>query len=164
MIEFRFKSDTVIQPETWKRLHEDVAAVWSVFGPLAGVFIGAYIAGRNQRDRWVADNKRAEYRELLTTLAESFTKIVRLRGHGVAAGPEEERTLMNLELRTNTVILDRIFIADEVEYMELLNRWNHALQDYDKTLDRSAFATAFSRIRNDVIQSAATIMKKGLFF
>jgi len=152
----------MIQPETWQTIHDDVRAAWSVVGPLiyalVGLLVGAYLTNRNQQKYWVADNKRAEYRELLTALSEAFTTIVRLRGTGVASGAQEQRLLENLELRANIVILDRIFIADDVAKMEILNRWNGALQVYDRTLDKSVFGAAYSEIRHDVALSAAKII------
>jgi hypothetical protein len=52
----------------WPLLETYAKSVWAVAGPLIGVLIGAYIANRNQRKHWIADNKREEYRELLAAL------------------------------------------------------------------------------------------------
>ncbi len=41
-----------------------VMAIWTAVGPLVGVFVGAYIANRNQRKHWVGNCKKEEYREL----------------------------------------------------------------------------------------------------
>src|ERR1700690_1705665 len=105
----------MIQPETWKKIYDDAKAAWAVVGPLvyalAGVLVGAYISNRNQREHWIADNKRSEYRELITALAKSFTSILKLRAFGVALGPEEQRMLSNLETDASSVILDRLLIA-----------------------------------------------------
>jgi len=56
------------QPETWKAVGASAGVIWSAVGPLMGVCLGAYIASRNQRKQWLLDNKRQEYRELLTAL------------------------------------------------------------------------------------------------
>jgi hypothetical protein len=158
----------MIQPEMWKRIHDDVLASWSVIGPLvyalAGVLVGAHITNRNQREQWIADNKRLEYRELLTTLAKSFASIVELHASGVALGPEEQRKQMNLEVVGSAVILDRILIADEVLKMGISNRWNQALRAYDSSLDSKAFGTAFGRIRIDLKNSAMAAMVKSKRF
>src|SRR6266404_6383389 len=78
-------------------------SVWLAVGPLVGVLVGAYIANRNQRKHWIADNKRAEYRKLLSTLASTFTGIIELRAPGVALGPAEQRKILNLEVRAGAV-------------------------------------------------------------
>jgi len=143
----------------WELLSKSAAAIWAAFGPLVGVCIGAYLARRWQRDQWIADNKRSEYRKLLTTPARTFTSLLELRASGVALGPKDQRTLFNLEVRASAVILDRIFIPDEVNGMNLLKRWNQALRDYDKTLNADAFGKAFGLIANDVRKSAAKITK-----
>jgi hypothetical protein len=144
----------------WETFAKAAGTIWAALGPLVGVCIGAYLARRWQRDQWIADNKRSEYRKLLTTLAKTFTSIIELRAAGVALGPKDQRTLFNLEVRASAVILDRIFIADEVKEMNLLKRWNQALRDYDNTLNSDVFSSAFGLIANDVRKSASKIVKK----
>ena len=65
----------MIQPDTWKRIHDDMVSAWSILGPLVGVMLGAWLATRNQRRHWLLDNKRAEYRKLLTTLSECASSV-----------------------------------------------------------------------------------------
>jgi hypothetical protein len=52
-----------------------LSGAWSVVGPLFGVLLGALLTGRNQRVKWIADSKKEEYRELLTTLVAIFMKL-----------------------------------------------------------------------------------------
>jgi hypothetical protein len=66
----------VIEPETWKEVAEYSGKAWSAVGPLVGVLIGAYLATRNERKHWIRDNERLEFRELLSTMARSFSTIV----------------------------------------------------------------------------------------
>jgi len=61
----------MMQPETWNAIGDYSSKVWAAVGPLVGVWIGAVLAKRWQREQWIADNKRAEYRKLLTTLTRS---------------------------------------------------------------------------------------------
>jgi hypothetical protein len=42
--------------------------VWSGVGPLVGVLIGGWITYRIQSQQWLANNRKEEYRELLTVL------------------------------------------------------------------------------------------------
>ena len=159
----------MIQPETWRMIGRFVwnawAKAWAAIGPLVGIFIGAYLTQRGQRDQRIADNKKSEYRELLTTLTKTFTGIVQLQAPGVGLGPQEQRTISDLELQSLVVIRDRIFIAKEVEDMNLIARWNQALRDYDKTLDAGAFDNAFRLITADLQQNSSNpdnqVMKRG---
>jgi hypothetical protein len=149
----------MIQPQVWRTIGESVRNAWAAIGPLVGVLIGAYLAKRWQRDQWIADNKRMEYRKLLTTLTKTFSGIVKLRVSGVALGAKEQRTLSSLEAQSIVVIRDRMFIAKEVTGMSLLARWNQALRDHDNTLDADAFAKAFGLIVADLQKSATGIIK-----
>jgi hypothetical protein len=144
----------------WESFTSTVGSVWLAVGPLIGVCIGAYLTKRWQRSQWIADHKRAEYRKLLTTLAGTFIGSVRLRGSGVALGAREQRRLYDLEARASVVILDRIFIADEVKEMNLLKRWNQAFREYDNTLNHDNFAKAFGLISRDIRKAAAELIKE----
>jgi hypothetical protein len=146
----------MIQPETWRRISDSLWNAWAVIGPLVGIFIGAHVTQRGQRNQWMADNKKSEYRELLTTLTKTFTGIVQLRAPGVGLGPHEQRTISDFEAQSLVVIRDRIFIAKEVESMNLIARWNQALRDYDNTLDAGAFDKVFRLITADLQKTATT--------
>src|ERR1017187_2921708 len=85
-----------------------------------GVLVGVYAASRNQRKLWIADNKRSEYRKLLTTLAKTFIGLVRIHAYGVALGARDQRMDVNLRVQANVVLLDRLFIADEIKELNLV--------------------------------------------
>ena len=56
----------------WELIAKVASAVWPSVTGLVGVLIGAYIANRNQRKHWIADNKKREYQELLTAMSRAF--------------------------------------------------------------------------------------------
>jgi hypothetical protein len=86
--------------------------------------------------------------------------MVKLRAPGVAQGPKEQRRLYDLGARASVVILDRIFVADEVKEMNLLNRWNQALREYDNSLNHDNFAKAYGLISRDIRKAAAGLIKE----
>jgi len=47
---------------------EGLKAVWASVGPLVGVLVGALLARSWDRRKWINENRKQEYRELLTTL------------------------------------------------------------------------------------------------
>src|SRR5216684_3676535 len=61
----------------WDAVANHAKAVWAVGGPLLGVLVGAYIANRNQRKQWIAENKKQEYRELLSVMSKGFAEFLR---------------------------------------------------------------------------------------
>jgi hypothetical protein len=130
----------------------------------AGVLIGGYIANRNQRKHWIADNKQAEYRRLLTILSESFNTAILLMGPGATLGPEEQRTLMSADSRCSIVMKDRIFIAEEMYKMDLPHRWSEARHNYDRSWNVEEFATAFSGMMKDIRESATAVIEGKRWF
>ena len=57
-----------------------VATAWSAIGPLIGVIVGGWITTRTQRKHWILDNKKAEYSELITVIADSGSKLLTFWG------------------------------------------------------------------------------------
>jgi hypothetical protein len=133
--------------------------IWPVITSLTGVLIGGYVANRNQRKHWIADNERAEYRELLTTMSRTFNTIIVLVGPGVPLSEEEQRKVIEAESELSVVVHDRIFIAASIHKMNVLMRWHEAHQAYRRTYDVGQFSTSFGRIVSDLLKSANEIMK-----
>jgi len=52
-----------------------ILGVWAAIGPLVGVRYGHDLAKRWQKEHWISDNKKQEYRELLGILTASFGAI-----------------------------------------------------------------------------------------
>ena len=146
------------KPETWRAIQDGLVVAWAVVGPLIGVFVGAYIANRNQRRQWVADNKRQEYLELLTALVEACGNLIALYTPGTLSSPEEQRRCDETEKRVGVVILDRIFIARDVKSIDLAERWSRALSEVHRTRDPEPFANTFSELLRDVTASAMKII------
>ena|SRR5215471_5663413 len=126
------------------RILNVAAVLWAAIWSLVAVLIGAYIANRNQRRHWIADNKKQEFRELLSALVEASSSLIALHTPMVAHGPEEQRACERSEKKSVEVIMDRIFIAREVKELDLLRRWTKACRELDKTTDRSAFSDEFT--------------------
>ena len=117
------------------------SAIWTIGGPTLGLFIGAYLTRSWDRNKWLNDNRKEEYRSLLTTLTESSLSIRN-------SGSSPEDGILYLERETaftkfHRVVHDRIFIAAEIEEMKLVERWDHAMNRLLKAADvRNARAKA----------------------
>ncbi len=131
-----------------------------VAGVAAGLFgiIGVLVGARMQKHRWIAEKKRSEYRKLLTTMVKAFTGKMREGTVRIVWDPSEQRKLAKSEQDAHVVLLDRVFIADEVLKLKLLKRWNKAIADYDETSDHKAFANAFGLISQDIRKSAGALI------
>jgi uncharacterized membrane-anchored protein YhcB (DUF1043 family) len=99
-----------------------VYKVWAAIGPLIGVLVGAWLTARWQRKRWIQDNKRAEYREVLDALQKYRWHL--LNDLAVAAGPlvaedarsydERRAALTEAEVSLSNCLADRLFIRKKL--------------------------------------------------
>jgi hypothetical protein len=133
-------------------------SIWMVAGPLVGIFVGAEIASRNQRRHWVADNKKDEYRELMTALSQAFDAVLEERTPMVAHGPDQQRAIAKAKGQVPIIIGDRVFIAEEVKELRILDRWMLAVRTFFESGDEKAFALAFVHITHDLSESAKKVM------
>src|SRR5271168_2644745 len=129
--------------------------VWAVIGPPAGIVLGSWLATRNQRRHWLLDNKRAEYRELLTTIAEAGGKFVVFYGREPIMASGDERFAIGETARPSVdVIYNRLFIADEVEKLNIQRRWEGAISALQKSNNVNAFGKSLDDITGDIRRAA----------
>lgn len=139
----------------WAAASPHLLHVWGVVGPLAGVIIGGWLTTSSQRKLWLLDNKRAEYRTILTTLSECWSHFALSYGEGCdpdaphlqSARMEATRTLAN-------VTGDRLFIADEIKNLRVSERFTCAAKALKKDHDGKAFSDAVDAIMDDVRMAA----------
>ena len=121
--------------EMWTHL----GAVWSAIGPLLGVVIGSFLTLRNQRRNWIADSKKAEYKELITTLTKSMSTINRLTGQMVVLDGEMQRAREKAYMDVLEVNQSCLFIANKIRYLKIDLRWRHLCHKLRETLDNGVF-------------------------
>jgi hypothetical protein len=130
-------------------------------GPLLGIFIGAYLTRRGQRRQWVTDNRVAEWRELLITLAKSMTVTKQANVEPEDQKLKFERLQINYKARTQAadVLLSRIFIAKEIKELNLANRWITLLQEFEVHKDAGRFGAGFAELTKAIHDKAAKNIK-----
>jgi hypothetical protein len=118
--------------------------VWAFAGPLVGIFVGAYLTSRWQRKQWYADHRIKEWRELLTALSNAAIVYVPRNVLG-SASLQLEQGKINLTAKQNSgeILTNRIFIAEDVEELQLRDQRTRLLKGYDQTNDASAFGSGF---------------------
>lgn len=129
--------------------------IWAIFGPLVGIVIGSWLTTRNQRKHWILDNKRDEYRELLTTIADTGSNLLIFYGAkpGFTIGPGTQMTGEALRKSVDT-IYNRLFIAGQVGRLDILTRWKEGISALQSSRDVNAFAKAMDGIMNDIRTAA----------
>ncbi len=139
----------------WELIKTIAAYFWPVVTLLIGVFAGGYIANRNQRKHWFLDNKRGEYRTLLTTLTDCGSKLILYHGNNIVAmSPRDQRAIHKAAVSAANVIYNRLFIAKEVKGLNIGPRWQKAASILQNTHNGVAFTKEFDAIMEDIRTAA----------
>lgn len=105
----------------------------SLIGGLGiGSLIQQFVSAKLRQREWVKDNKKQEWRELITTLSHSVHRVLRhppdsrLDGIVAISGEDEKQLAEDFaeaDLEARRVIEDRLFISSWVKSENLLERW-----------------------------------------
>ena len=140
----------------WEVVKRVVGELWPLITLLIGVFAGGYITNRNQRKFWVLDNKRAEYRKLLTTLSECASQVVRVYGRmqQVEMAKSDHALLAKAATKSANVIYNRLFIAREVQRLNVMERWQNTVDALRNGRNVQGFTNGLDSLMNDIRQAA----------
>jgi hypothetical protein len=111
---------------------DDFYRVWAAVGPLAGVVLGAWLTERWQRQKWILDNKVAEYRGILDALGSYrfvLTQYHALYKIALVAVPAQKKydddiALAKAQEAVNNAFGDRIFTRKPVAKSGVRNDWS----------------------------------------
>jgi len=126
--------------------------VWAAIGPLLGVLVGSWLTMRYQRKLWLLDNRRAEYRKLLSTLSESATQAL----HAFAIEtvdpvlPRSSRRMTSAIAKSVNVIYSRLFIADDIKKLDVMKRWQSTLDALQKERNVITFHKKLDSLMDDL--------------
>ncbi len=110
------------------------------------------IQGRRDRNRWIADARKEEYRELLNSMAETITRIMQRN-----VLPNDMKIIeasMESYNETLKIILTRIFIAKEIEDAKVYDRWMDAMKDVVEANDIDKLSETFEGLRTRIVELA----------
>lgn len=123
-------------------------AIWAALGPFAGVLIGAYLTRRSQREQWVADNKRQEFKSLLRAMTRLNSQVVKL-----GRMPSEEDETGDAE-SVVMVAETSLFISDFLRKSKVIGQLLEALKALAYDGDVKAFVVQYHK-NADIIRAAA---------
>jgi hypothetical protein len=114
-----------------------VYAAWAAVGPLVGVIIGAWLAARWQRKKWILENKASEYRGILDAL-NSYRLLLAeyhasyrgsISGVDVTERRDAQLALGRAQDAVSNAFADRIFTRLAVSQSDAGRDWStHAAQ------------------------------------
>jgi len=142
----------------WKTFVDLAGKIWTALGPLVyssiGVFIGSWLTKRHLKESRLADSKKEEYRELLSTLIRTLKTIANFHEPVSVHSGEEERKYYEAKDESIIAIDTRLFIGKEIEKMDLRKRWHAAVQELEQGGHSLAFVRTARNITEDVKETA----------
>jgi hypothetical protein len=142
-----------------------ILGIWGAVGPLVGVRYGQELARRWQREHWTNDNAKQECSELLATIANTFSVILKYHAPSASGLPltgphdaEEMRARDVAEQNSLEIFYRMLFISDELVKRDIRNRWISAIQQYEKGNDGTRFAGEFGTIAREIRGIATTFI------
>jgi hypothetical protein len=139
-----------------------IAAAVGITGAFGGVFAGQWMSRSSQRIQWVLDNRKQECRELLTALSvcyDSLLKVKSTRYMGFASDTlqvdvDSERYYKKTEDDLKRIIGDRLFIAADVENVQIRSKWIVAAKTFQKDWRESPVTREFEALRSAIVRMA----------
>lgn len=143
-------------------LLKTTATVWGPFvSGLIAAFVVHLLTQSRERERWILDCKKQEFKELLSAVADSWHATVSaVNTYGsLVALPEEEKRSVDLKTQDCLRIMrDRLYITEDLpELDDLSNCWSQALATYAL---RDKLELEFTNIRKAIIDAAKRCVPK----
>jgi len=131
-----------------------VLGIWGAVGPLVGVIVGHVLTRSWQQRQWLLDQRKEEWRELLSTLTASFATICKLTGPVMVLDGNDMQKLDEAQTLAQTTIRDRIFIAKEVKELKIYELWVSAARQFEKEKIYIPFAEQYALINAKIVGAA----------
>ena len=130
-----------------------IVAGLGIGGALGGIVVGHVLTRSWQRKQWLLDKRNEEWRELLSALSESLRVSLKIYPARALSGAEE-REIVEAQSNSFRIIRDRIFIASDVQDLNIENRWSFAVQHHSQTMDAKKLGNAYKELRTEIVAVA----------
>lgn len=131
-----------------------IVAIVGILGTLGGVFLGHLLTRSWQREQWLRDCRKDELRVLLDALSDYFTNLLDLHREGYPQGPAEQEKLADLKAKFFRTVHSRLFIAGDVERLDIEVKWMEAVNKYRADFDILPLVASFDAINRSLVKAA----------
>jgi hypothetical protein len=166
----------MFQPiDSWSLIRN--SAVW--WSPIVAGFIGALgvhlLTQSRERENWILDSKKAEFRELLSAVSKAHISTRRV-SHGFAYSPSAEyndrySSIFLIQDESLRFFSDRLFITNDLPLDTLRESWSSAMKYYsynqksrisetNNQFINEEFDREYDRIKNTIIAAAIRSVPK----
>ncbi len=122
---------------------------------VAGALLTFFLTKTTQDERARREERRKEYRELLSTLTKCYMRIVSPYDPPIPVIDELlQRQITDAKLESFQVLQDRIAIAEELNSTDILDVWTEAVVSLERNSDSIRFAKIFKPLRERIARMA----------
>jgi hypothetical protein len=142
----------------WSLIKE--TAIW--WSPVVAGFIGAFgthvLTQSREREKWILDCKKQEYRELLDTLSESYSLAASIP---VPSRAENYNHIANGVNKFVRISNDRIFIVYDPDLNSLCLRWSNLVSAYrTRAVNIDELIKQYESIHDEIVMAANRAVPK----
>jgi hypothetical protein len=144
---------------------QSTAGVWGPFvSGLIAAFIVHLLTQSREREKWLLDCKKEEFKQLVSALSRSYVTMMRTFGppltYPIAHEASDLQSLEQAEDEALMTMRNRVYIAHELPLEELSNAWLSALVRYKNFRKPDPFHAEYYRINELIIAAALKSVPK----
>jgi hypothetical protein len=132
-------------------------ALW--WSPVLAGFIGAFgthlLTQSREREKWILDTKKQEYKELLSALSDCYVSYILFVNSGIE-GPSASDTKQYKEsiMALTRVVRDRIFIVEDFDLGEFLVLWGKVTSYFEENRNVDSFTRDYKILNAFIVKLA----------
>jgi hypothetical protein len=130
-----------------------ISGAMGILGTAVGALLGHYLSKTWQREQWILDNRKQEYRELLSAISHSVVTLI-ARDRGVVDKGALRVYLEDLSTEVYRMLGDRIFIADDLAREHIREKWMAAVRAFTEDCKMDEFALRVYEIKEQLVHLA----------
>jgi len=130
--------------------------VWAAIGPIVGILVGHFLTRSWQREQWIRDHRWQEYQELLKAITSAYMAMIQLNVGRRAMSDTSalEREIASIKHDSFRVVRDRIIIAGELAFEDILGTWDAAVTNFDNDGEERIVAKRFTELNERLVEMA----------
>lgn len=123
-------------------------------GALAGIVIGHFLTRSSQHKQWLRDNRKDEFRELISAITRAAVEQAYYHKSQSTLRPQPIEVLQEAQKVALRTIVDRIYIAPEINTININERYLRIAEDLKSNKDYSASMERMDALINETVELA----------
>ena len=129
-------------------------ATVGIVGTLAGIVIGHFLTRSWQREQWIMDNRRDEWRELMKALSKAYMAVGEWKPAPIMFEGDDLLNRMAISTEYLVTVSDRLFIAKEMKELHLSRLWFEGVDTFLTTKNIGDFGKAYEEMTTIIVKAA----------